>query len=325
MSIQTTLPGIASATFSLALESGVTLSDKQDGPTTNRSGQDHALANLSALQAKEKGLLMSGTYGQPGNISSKSKSLNAFLESRLRAKTDLIGSTLYKLTWKERTTPSGLTISALRASVLRTSGNACILLGPWPTPSKRDHKGGYLGGRIRNGKLSTDTLDVTAQLAGWGTPTANPANGEPEQFLARKRKAVTNGAKMGVSVTDIQMQAKLAGWPTPLASDTTGSKAPPNRQSGASLKTAVTLVGWPTPKSSEARSGLRAADGKRGLNALDLTKNMDCPARLTATGEILTGSDAVTGSGGQLNPALSLWLMGLPAVFCESAVTAMAS
>jgi hypothetical protein len=33
----------------------------------------------------------------------------------------------------------------------------------WPTPSTRDHKGGYIGGRIRNGKISWDTLDVAVQ------------------------------------------------------------------------------------------------------------------------------------------------------------------
>jgi len=33
----------------------------------------------------------------------------------------------------------------------------------WPTPSTRDYKGGYQGGRIRNGKISRDTLDVTVQ------------------------------------------------------------------------------------------------------------------------------------------------------------------
>jgi len=33
----------------------------------------------------------------------------------------------------------------------------------WPTPSTRDWKGGYLGGRIRNGKVSMDTLDVAVQ------------------------------------------------------------------------------------------------------------------------------------------------------------------
>lgn len=34
----------------------------------------------------------------------------------------------------------------------------------WPTSSATDHKGGYQGGRIRNGKLSVDRLDVAAQL-----------------------------------------------------------------------------------------------------------------------------------------------------------------
>ena len=33
----------------------------------------------------------------------------------------------------------------------------------WPTPTARDHKGGYQGGRIRNGKISKDTLDVAVQ------------------------------------------------------------------------------------------------------------------------------------------------------------------
>jgi hypothetical protein len=33
----------------------------------------------------------------------------------------------------------------------------------WPTPSVRDYKGGYKGGRIRNGKVSWDTLDVAVQ------------------------------------------------------------------------------------------------------------------------------------------------------------------
>jgi hypothetical protein len=33
----------------------------------------------------------------------------------------------------------------------------------WPTPSTRDHKGGYIGGRTRNGRISNDTLDVAVQ------------------------------------------------------------------------------------------------------------------------------------------------------------------
>lgn len=52
--------------------------------------------------------------------------------------------------------PSGATVGS--------SLKDYCLLANWPTTSARDHKGGYQGGRIRNGKLSVDTLDVAAQL-----------------------------------------------------------------------------------------------------------------------------------------------------------------
>lgn len=139
---------------------------------TAASGQEVAPANLSARQAKEAGLLTSGTYGPRSTISSKSTTLQRFLENKLRRKTDLLGSTLYRLTWSRRTTPLGRVIFALRASAHRTSGNDCIgPLSGWNTPSTRDYKGGYHGGRIRNGKVSTDTLDVTAQLVSWPNGT----------------------------------------------------------------------------------------------------------------------------------------------------------
>jgi hypothetical protein len=44
----------------------------------------------------------------------------------------------------------------------------------WPTPSSRDGKGGYLGGRIRNGKVSWDTLDVAVQYVSNPDKTGGP-------------------------------------------------------------------------------------------------------------------------------------------------------
>lgn len=92
------------------------------------------------------------------------------LVSKLQAKTALAGSTLYKLTWKERTTPQQLSIFALRASVLRISDSAST---GWPTPTTRDWKdtGDLDKGRIRkDGKERNDTLGRQAWLAGWPTP-----------------------------------------------------------------------------------------------------------------------------------------------------------
>jgi hypothetical protein len=242
--------------------SGRTHSVAQAGPMTAPSGQDHVRANLSARQAEAAGLLTSGTSGRTGFISSRSVALSKSLENKLRVKTDGLGSTLYKLTWKHWDLPSGRQICALRASAHRTSGKDSGSMGPWPTPTTRDHKDGKSVGTVPTNAL----LGRAVWLTGWGTPVANPANGTPEAFLERKRKSIERGSKMGVSLSDLQMQAvhNLSGWPTQ-------------------------------------------------------------PIRLTVSGEMLTGSDAAMGSSGQLNPAHSRWLMGLPPEWDDCAVTAMQS
>jgi hypothetical protein len=74
---------------------------------TDESGQAHALANLSPRQAKEKGLLTSGTYGPRGSTLSTptaevSDTFRQSLANKFRQLTASLGSTLFKLTWKHR-------------------------------------------------------------------------------------------------------------------------------------------------------------------------------------------------------------------------------
>lgn len=56
--------------------------------------------------------------------------------------------------------------AAANAPKRGTTLGGAARLSAWPTPTATDGKGGYQGGRIRNGKLSTDRLDVAAQIAG---------------------------------------------------------------------------------------------------------------------------------------------------------------
>lgn len=201
----------------------------QDGPMIVQHGQHHALASLSARQAKDLGLLTSGTYGPPHIGLSVSAALSWYLASNLEALTRMTGSTLYKLTWKPWAMPSGRLRFRLRASARRTTetvltgwpppiasngrgaGNfkrqggvnlqTAALLAGWPTPVATDGKGGYQGGRIRNGKLSTDRLDVAAQLAGWPTPTtSNDRSPCPQEAMRTYRD---NGTKIQKRLQDV--------------------------------------------------------------------------------------------------------------------------
>ncbi len=229
-----TLSDSLNATFSPGSADGRLPCVVQDGPTVARHGRHHAPASLSARQAKGLGLLTSGTYGPPHIGLSASAALSWSLASNLAALTRMTGSTLYKMTWKPWVMPSARLRFRLRASVRRTretvligwptpiasngrgAGNfnrqggvnlqTAALLAGWPTPVATDGKGGYQGGRIRNGKLSTDRLGVAAQLAGWPTPTtSNDRSPCPQEAMRTYRE---NGTKIQKRLQDV---AALSG------------------------------------------------------------------------------------------------------------------
>lgn len=199
MSDLTTCATTRSATFSPASAAGRLPCDALDGMTLDQSGPAPAHANLSARQAREKGLLTSGTYGRTSSTSSSSVALQQSLASRLQALAASCGSTLYRLTWKQRATPSGRQICALRASAHRTSDSGCT---GWPTPTKSDENR-Y---PAQDNQAKNVTLNHAAALAGWGTPTATEPGGTGEQYIARSRPSTGNSAP-----TMLAHQAAICG------------------------------------------------------------------------------------------------------------------
>lgn len=297
------------ATSSPASASGATPCAGPDGLTTGPSGPAPAPASRSARRGKASASPMIATSGPNSFGSLRSAGLTSSLVSRLQARTR--GSTLYRLTWKLSITPSGLLTYRLRASPASISDSAAT---GWPTPTtpsggQSAPPGTTAIGRRPDGSKATVTLAAVALMAGWPTPQAGtpPQNGNNAAGNTDSSRATvamvsrwntpraTDGSNGGPGQTGgaLPADAGLCGWPTPWANDGTGDKQPPGRMGGHSLKTAAQL-----------------ADG---------------PARLTASGELLTGSCAGMDGGGPLRPGHSRWLQRLPVAWDCCGVTAMPS
>lgn len=155
---------------------------------------------------------------------------------------------------------------------------------------------------------------------GWPTPRANDAE---------KRGMVADDPRNG-----LVSMANLAAWPTPTVGNADGSQMAKNasptgvRADGSkatvSLPQVASFAAWPTHAARDWKDGRSNLHGQnsRPLNEVAMLTG---PTRLTVSGEMLTGLDAGMESGGQLNPAHSRWLMGLPPVWDDCAAMATQS
>lgn len=295
-----------SATSSQASGAGPWPSDSQDGLMTDLSGPAAAPASLSASQAKDMGWLTSGTYGRIGSILYGHSDLQLCLVNRLKQRLPTAGSTLFKMTWKAKVTPSGQSVSLLRASGLRTSDKGS---GSWPTPvSNDDNKSveAHLAMKQRMGerdgtgsnRIAITSLAVMAKATGWPTTTRDWKDGS-------QCDNVPLNALLG------RVAWLAEPWSTPRANkwgfpDAHGSHEGP-----------LPLGSWGTPNCMDSlpiRSDEKLSRAKSVAGCSNIRDQVP-------NGMPATGSPAATASGGQLNPAHSRWLMGYPTEWDDCAPT----
>jgi len=188
--------GMDSATFSPESADGLMLCASQDGPMTDQCGREAARASRSLQLEGEKEQQTNATSGPNSSDLSESAALQSFLASRLPAKMGSRGSTLFALTWKERVTPSGRRICALRASVRRISDNGST---GWASPTASNTTGAGTQGRQGGMNLQTQ-----AMMAAWPTPTTRDwkdgkqANIPTNSLLGREVWKISGGGRDGL-------------------------------------------------------------------------------------------------------------------------------
>lgn len=198
---------------------------------------------------------------------------------------DTAGSTLFKLTWKGRTTPLGRRYLQRRALALHTRGKGFT---SWPTPKgpKFSHDAKFFR---EVGRTEPTDLETAALMCGWDTPIANDAEkrGVPSpegaglagsvhlaswttptahDVTARgKGQKAKHGTTHGCA--DLNRDVALAAWTTPSATDgERGGKMTPE-MSGSSLGQLSAMTTWPTPTGEDSQCAGSRAKGSATLNS----------------------------------------------------------
>jgi len=284
-------------------------------------------------------LVIADAMRQKTAIRQASENLTRSLQEKLKQTTDRLGSTLFRLTWKEQVTPSGRVLPLLRASALPISDT---VFSSWPTPRANDAE---KHGNVADGPCNG--LVAAANLTSWPTPTANNYEIKDEEKLNQRRIACKerNGNGNGFGYT-LAQAAMLTGWATPRSQEI--DEIPEKRQERnarhlavgkmkgigtANLSTQVKLASWTTPAERDYKDTLGMAtvgidpDGSERSRLDQLPRQ----AQLTDSGETQSGFTADQSQDtpkeviGQLDPAHPRWLMALPPEWCDCAVMAMES
>jgi hypothetical protein len=275
----------------------------QDGVQTDLFGLEALPASHSLQPGKEKEKTTSDISGRSSLISSASASLQQSLVSKLQQLSDTDGSTIYKLTLREKVTPAQRSYYQLAASALRTKEkDSSSWLTPttsdtngvrkpdgkrglglntqaqsaWPTPAARDGKGVSGSGRQEKKGNPSDTVPNAAATVPWPTPRAGDGGRNSRTPEGAERELVRKNMKP----EDLNQAIRLAAvpWATPTATDhSRGTKPPRPQDTGIPLTQQVSgLTPWATPNTMDhmkQRSDEALARAKQKGGMLELERS----------------------------------------------------
>lgn len=246
-------------------------------------------------------------------LSELESDLQERLCKRLTAVTNQMKSTLFQYRWSYRKTPMGMPIPALRATARHIAVSGCTGV-PWHTPRATDGSNG--GPNQANGALPPD-----AALCGWPTAAAR----DWKSGAASEKTLESNARPLSEIVI-------LAAWSTATVNDSrAGCNATANRNPeakhqhpGFTLVDLAKLTGWRTPTALSFKDSHQPGKNRYIDESEKAVLSVDSgPERIGFS--LGPNGWEIRPASGQLNPALSRWLMGLPPEWCDCADTAMRS
>ena len=219
---------LLNVTSSLESEDGHSHCNSQEYQQVQDCGPEVPRVNHLVPQENNSDSSMSDTLPRSSSISSASAALQSSLGNKLRQQLENRGCAIYKLTWREKTTPSGLPYSQLVASVPRIKETGCssgqsywytpttnifpqpdtirglqTLAGQakhltvWPTPTTRDHKDGKECPNVPTNSL----LGREVWKVGWSTPQVNMITNSTEVQMSGDGRTTPNKLGWAAALT----------------------------------------------------------------------------------------------------------------------------